>query len=155
MSERAEAHASVEPWGRDEAIALVVGLSVSALAILAGYIGASGEARLTGQYPWLSVAILGIAGGGVVHARWLLAGLTALRLRQRQVVRSIAALSATATSASLTPTWSDAERVAALGASARHHRPGCAMVVGKVTERATAEEFAAAGRAECAICAPS
>ncbi|MFN2537764.1 MAG: hypothetical protein ABR549_06375 [Mycobacteriales bacterium] len=128
-------------------MAVLVGLAVSALLVLAGWTGASLRPRLVEQYPWFTLAALGVTASGVVQARWLLAGFLELRRRQREV---------------LLPAMTRSEAgprgvVAApptgflvVAGGTRYHRPTCAMVAGKQTELHHPSE--ADSRRPCGIC---
>lgn len=130
-----------------------MGLGFSALLVLAGYIGASGQARLTDQYPWITVAAIGVGVSGVVHARWLLAGLVSVRTLQREVLQRLTP--AQRGSADTVPfvaervdDSADDVWVAVVGASRYVHRPGCPMVLDKPTVPAAGEREAT----PCGLC---
>ena len=140
-------------WQAQQQISLIIGLGFSALLLLAGYIGASGEARLTDQYPWITLAALGVACSGVVHARWLLAGLICVRSLQRDVLAAIADVHGTGPASPVAAVPPPRARrnslVTVVGASTYVHRLDCVMAVGKPTAAASSGD---GGRVRCRLC---
>lgn len=141
---------AVQPWRPQEQVSLLTGLALSGLVALGGWVGASEQARLVDQYPWFTLAALGIVGSGVVQGRWLLAGFAEVRRRQREVLSELPSRAQQAPRVVNV----DAEKYPGLvvvrGATGRYHRADCRMVAGKPTEAWTPSP--GESRQPCGLC---
>ena len=59
--------AAPQPWRPEQHVAVLTGLTLSVLLLLAGWIGTSLRAHLIDQYPWFTLAALGVTLSGVVR----------------------------------------------------------------------------------------
>lgn len=133
--------------------ATLVGLA----AVVTGWWGASGAAKVSGQLAWLNVTIAGVVVAGTANVVWILRARRAVGLRARRLVGHLAgdaphAGVASAEAAAGSPP--DGESLLAVSGLGLFHRVGCAMLAGKPAATASSEEHRRAGRAACGVCRP-
>jgi len=135
-------------------MSLLTGLGASLAVVVAGWAGASGEAELTDQYPWLAVAIVGCVVAGVMNARWLLVGLVALRARERELLAPLlpAAGAGRPHTAVLLPAAEEQVVVVTGLPAGRYHLAGCAAVAGRLTDPMNLTDAQTEGREPCGLC---
>ena len=126
-------------------------------AVVAGWWGASGAGRVSGQLAWLNAAVAGVVVAGTANVVWVLRGRRAVGLRSRRLLGHLAADAphagvASAGAAAGSPP--DGESLLAVSGLGLFHRAGCAMLAGKPATPASSEEHRRAGRAACGVCRP-
>jgi hypothetical protein len=128
-------------------------LLLSAGGLVVAWWGASGTAQVSGQVTWLDVGVAAVVLGGLGNMTWLLQGRRALALRRRTLLAALSSRPAATTMPGAPAAGPDADstRVAVPGTT-RHHRPGCAAVVGKPVEQLPLSEHERAGRRSCGLC---
>ena len=141
-------------WLTSSSAAYVTGLAAALLALCGGYLGSSQEASLGDQYPWVALGIGGVVLSGVAHARWLLAGFAAVRLRERQLLTRMEQLAPE----NAVPKGQRSQRThLAVSGSAmtRYHEASCLAVMGREVQERAIVDFAAEGRSPCGLCQPA
>jgi hypothetical protein len=122
------------------------GLGLALLA--AGWYQASDRLLLEDQAPWLALAAAGVVVAALAAVLWL------LQLRRAVSIR-LAGLRARLDDLDLAgPTLEVSEALVAIdnAASRLFHRSSCALVAGRPTSAATADDHRAAGRVACEVC---
>lgn len=127
-------------------VALAVRVAVGVALVVAGWIGASGEAALDRQAPWLSLAVAGALVVATSGAVWVLGLRRAVRGRVLAVVEAVAALPEGPAPGAV----ADGLRVRRRGGGSLHHRPDCALVAGRAVE--VVEPSRSPGLAACEAC---
>jgi hypothetical protein len=128
--------------------ATLVGLA----AVVAGWWGASGAAKVSGQLAWLNVTIAGVVVAGTANVVWILRARRAVGMRARRLVGHLAGDAPHAGVASAEA--ADGESLLAVSGLGLFHRAGCAMLAGKPATPASSEEHRRAGLAACGVCRP-
>lgn len=133
------------PWVVPDLLRWFGLLGLSAVGLVVAWWGVSGTARFGSQVTWVNIGVAALVIGGLGNTTWLLQGRRAVALRRRRLLAAVAGSA---------PAIADPDetRVAVPGTS-RHHRPGCAAVVGKRVERMSAADHERAGRRPCGLCA--
>jgi hypothetical protein len=145
------------PWGADQRLVLALGWVLGVGTVALGWWGASGEAVVANQIPWLAVGALGVMIAGALNTAWLLAGRRAVGVRCRD---SIAA-----PEGDEIPVTVDLRAVAGVddaagvslvaGRRMRYfHRSGCPLARGKAVTAAERNEHVKQGRKPCEVCRP-
>jgi hypothetical protein len=141
------------PWRFGDVFGLALGNVTGLAAIVAAYIGASHEAVVREQVPWVNLGLVGLVLASAANGGWLLAGRRACgRLRYRLLPRETGAPWPGAVSGQA-PSGPTATLVAS-PAMTWYHRPDCQMVAGKNVSAAGRTEHEAAGRRPCGVCRP-
>src|SRR4051794_37878468 len=78
--------ASDLPWTANDVISLCLRTGFGIVLLLVGWVGASGEARLSHQLKWINCGVAGLVVVGVGGGLWQLAGLRRVRQRQAQLL---------------------------------------------------------------------
>jgi hypothetical protein len=117
------------PWRLGDLVSLVAALAAGLAAIVAGWIGVSGEPTTSQQTAWLNVGIGGLVVAGIGVAVWLMTGRRAVGERRRHLLPDVAAT--LAASAPATVDDDAAEALVVLPGMTRYHRPTCELMAGK------------------------
>ncbi|MCU1692669.1 MAG: hypothetical protein JWM64_1760 [Frankiales bacterium] len=150
-----------EPWVPRDAVRLLLCQVVGLFVLLGAWAGVAGSSRLSHQYAWTSLAVVGFLVAASGTGTWLLTGRRAVGVRlqellaSHEVTRDGYAGSAPADERPPVPRAEPAVRTGALvsvpGAE-RYHRDGCVLVRGKSAVVAERAEHERAGRRPCELC---
>lgn len=122
-------------------------LNVAGLAI--AWWGASGTARLSGQFGWVDLGVAAVVVGGLGNMTWLLQGRRALALRRRTLLAI--AQSRVMLPAEPYPGDEGLVRYAVPGTT-RYHRGTCPAIVSRPAQSMSVARHERAGRRACGIC---
>jgi len=142
------------PWRVPPLLTSLVITIAGLLGAGACWYGASGEAYLRDQLPWLVGAISSGAVFGVGMVIWLIVGFRELRQGQRELFADLAVVyprSAAAAAVTESPLDAAETLVTALNMSLAH-RPECLLLRGKSVTVITEAEVAAWGLDRCRMC---
>lgn len=142
------------PWRPAEAIWTTALNIVGAVVVFVGWLGVSGTARLSHQYGWTSVAVVGLVIAALGNGLWLLGGRRAVGVRRRRLLADPPRGAVDVTSAAVATSPPADDRLVTAPAMTRYHRPGCILVRGKdVRPYEPARRGAPAAR-PCGMCRP-
>jgi uncharacterized caspase-like protein len=132
--------------------ATLVGLA----AVVAGWWGASGADRVSGQLAWLNAAVVGVVVASTANVVWILRGRRAVGMRSSALLGHLAGdtLQAGVASAEAADGTPDGESFLAVAGLGLFHRAGCPMLTGKAAASASADEHRRVGRSTCGVCRP-
>jgi hypothetical protein len=131
--------------------------AIGGFVLILGWVGISGTARLSHQFAWLSLAIVGFLAAAVGNGIWLLAGRRTVGRRMQSLldldalgepVGSLAPVSM-AQARPVDPTV-----FVAPSAGTRFHRADCMLVRSKDVRVAGRDEHRRNGLVACEICQP-
>jgi hypothetical protein len=145
------------PWGADQRVVLALGWVLGVGAVALGWWGASGEAVVANQIPWLAVGALGIMIAGALNTTWLLAGRRAVGVRCRDSIVTPEDDEVPVTVDLRAVTEVDDAAAVTLVAAPRmryFHRSRCPLARGKPAAAADRNEHVKQGRKPCEVCRP-
>ena len=150
--------AASQPWVPGDALRLLALQLVGAFVLLSGWVGVAGSSRLSHQFAWTTLAVLGFLLGAIGTGAWLLTGRRAVGLRLQALlheseVTNVGYGAGAGTTGDLLlrePSVAAGDRVVVAGAR-RYHRSGCVLVRGKQLQVLT---VLAPDRVPCELCAP-
>lgn len=145
------------PWGADQRVMLALGWVLGVGTVTLGWWGASGEAVVANQIPWMAVGALGLMIAGALNAAWLLAGRRAVGLRCRDAIPAPHTDEVPVTVDLRAVTGVDDTAGVSLVAAARmryFHRSGCPLARGKPVTAAERSEHVKQRRIPCEVCRP-
>ncbi|MCW2607854.1 MAG: hypothetical protein JWO60_2547 [Frankiales bacterium] len=153
-----------QPWAPGDALRLLVLQVAGAFTVLGAWVGTAGSSRLSHQFAWTSLGVVGFLLAAVGTAAWLLTGRRAVGLRLARLLSECAVtrdsygrsaparLADEPSSVRVAPPSSDG--LVAVEGAGRYHRPGCVLVRGKDVLSQAREDHLDAGRRACELCTP-
>lgn len=147
------------PWRPADATRLFLLNGVGAFVVLLAWVGCGGTARLSHQFAWTSLGVVGFLTAAVGNGLWLLTGRRMVGVRLRQLLPLEAELDMTepgsrAVPATADPLTYDPELLVAAEGGSRYHRPDCVLVRGKELETGSRSSFFDSPRTPCEVCEP-
>jgi hypothetical protein len=145
------------PWRPGDATRLFLFNALGGFVLLLGWVGISGTARLSHQFAWLSLAIVGFLAAGVGNGIWLLSGRRTIG-RRMQTLLDLDALGENVGSVPPVSTARvrpvDPMVFVAPDAATRFHRADCMLVRSKQVHEGGRDEHRRNGLVACEICQP-
>jgi hypothetical protein len=149
------------PWQVADVSRLLARLTISLLALLVTWYGAAHTTHVNRQFVWIAVGAAGAAIGVVAVVAWETAGLARVRYLKLEVAAAIRAGrggSQTAARANdvsrQNGTASTTQWVSAPGMRL-YHRPGCQLVLGKISVAVSQATIDRRGLTACGVCGAS
>lgn len=149
--------AATRPWAFDHVVRFAVGNAVGLVLIAAGWWQLADLGIVRDQLAWFVVSLAGLGVAGVTNGIWLLRGQRAVTAARTEMTRSLAERRAGAQAAATAANGHGVGRgqeLISAPATARYHRAGCALVVGRKVEEGGRATHEAAGRRPCEACCP-
>lgn len=151
------------PYSPKDVLGLYVPNVVGLALVVLGWWAASGDAVITSQVGWMSVAVLGFTVASVGDLMFFALGRRALIMRRARLLGVADRVSPAVDQASLAQLAGDVH-VPSSGPDAPvlvsgrrmtvFHRERCPMASGKDVEAATRDSHERAGRKPCPVCKP-
>lgn len=157
MISMAVATRSAGPWGADQRLVLALGWALGFGTVGLGWWGASGEAVVANQIPWMAVGALGVMIAGALNTAWLLAGRRAVGVRCRDGIAAPEDDEVPVTVDLRAVTGAGDTTAVSLVAAPRmryFHRSGCPLARGKAVTAAERSEHVEQRRTPCEVCRP-
>jgi hypothetical protein len=137
------------PWQLTDVLSWGLTVGLGAGAIVASWLGSSDSVKLSTQYGWTSLAVVGVIVIGGANCLWLFSGRRAIGERRDALMRAARFRRSPAP-----PTTGAARRFVAAPEMTRYHQPDCPVVVGKDVVAMSASAHRRAGREPCRMCEP-
>ena len=137
------------PWTPDHVVRFAVGNAVGLVLIAAGWWQLADLGVVRDQLAWFVVCLTGLGVAGVTNGIWLLRGQRAVTAARVEMAAGLRARRERAV-----PVATNGSGYVAAPATARYHRPGCALVAGRAVEAAGRAGHEVAGRRPCEACRP-
>lgn len=147
------------PWAAADATRLVLANLSGAAVVLIGYVGVSGASRLSTQFGWLSVAVLGFLVAGVTDGLWLMAGRRAIGTRLNGLLIAYPPIlpipdqrEAGDTGPAARTAQRPSDSLVTAASMTRYHRADCLLVRGKELSTVQRDTAESAGLRRCEVC---
>jgi hypothetical protein len=137
---------------------------VGGFVIIAGWLGTSGTSRLSVQFNWTSLAVLGFLLASIGNGSWLLSGRRAVGARLAELTAELHEELADDSADGLLPDVSasvpaqarhSGDSLVAVPGTERYHSEACVLVRGKDAVARDLDKHVAEGLRPCELCQPA